>query len=40
VNYTNAIESKWNAVWKRVLVMAIMLSRVKQTHHTPSIDDV
>ena len=40
VNYTNAIESKWNAIWKCVLVMAIMLSRVKQTHHTLSIDDV
>ncbi len=40
VNYTKAIESKWNAIWKRVLVMAIMLSRIKQTHHTASIDDV
>ena len=39
VNYTNVIESKWNAIWKRILVMAIMLSRVKQTPHTPSIDD-
>jgi|GEM_PF-438973 len=40
VNYTKAIESKWNSIWKRALVMAIMLSNVKQTHHTPSIGDV
>ncbi len=40
VNYTKAIESKWNAIWKRVLVIAIMLSRVKQTHGTTSVDNV
>ena len=40
VNYTKAIESKWNAIWKRMLIMAIMLSRVKQTHGTTSVDNV
>ena len=40
VNYTKAIESKWNSIWKCALVMAIMLSNIKQTPHTPSIGDV